>query len=201
MFRRKKKSPDETSPVFPANEVQSDANAAATLLPPLRRGPPPGDLKMSGQASRPELNRRLPDLPPTQAGRRPVTSPMLPPTKPEVPEGKRLTVGRDICLSGEITACDVLVVEGTVDASLADSRSIEIAESGIFRGKAEIDTAEIAGRYEGNLIVRDRLFIRATGKVVGTVRYGRIEIECGGEISGEVQTSAKPGNVEEQAAD
>ena len=200
MFRRKKKSPDDTSPVFPASEVQSDANAA-TLLPPLRRGPPPAEMKMSNQTSRPELNRRLPDLPATQAGRRPVPSPMIPPAKPDVPEGKRLTVGRDICLSGEITACDVLVVEGTVDASLADSRSIEIAESGIFRGKAEIDTAEIAGRYEGNLTVRDRLLIRATGKVTGTVRYGRIEIECGGEVSGDVQTGPKPATVEEQAAD
>ncbi len=85
----------------------------------------------------------------------------------------------------------MLVVEGKVEASLADSRMIEIADSGIFKGKAEIDSAEIAGRYEGELTVRDRLFVRATGKVVGSVRYGRLEIECGGEIVGDVQSLSR----------
>jgi cytoskeletal protein CcmA (bactofilin family) len=137
---------------------------------------------------RPDLPRRLPD-PPAAAStqmRRPAT-PAVPTPKPESTEGKRLIVGRDISLTGEITACDVLVVEGKVEASLADSRMIEIADSGVFKGKAEIDSAEIAGRYEGELTVRDRLYVRATGKVVGSVRYGRLEIECGGEITGDVQ--------------
>src|SRR5581483_9522434 len=111
---------------------------------------------------------------------------------PESTEGKRLIVGRDISLTGEITACDVLVVEGKVEASLADSRMIEIAESGVFKGQAEIDSAEIAGRYEGNLTVRDRLFVRSTGKVMGTIRYGRLEIECGGELVGDVQVLTRP---------
>jgi hypothetical protein len=47
--------------------------------------------------------------------------------------------------------------------------------------------AEIAGTFEGTLNVRQKLWIRATGKVSGTVRYGRIEIEEGGQIAGEIQ--------------
>ncbi len=43
------------------------------------------------------------------------------------------------------------------------------------------------GRFEGTLNVRRRLLIRATGKVTGNVRYGQIEIECGGQISGDIQ--------------
>ena len=31
--------------------------------------------------------------------------------------------------------------------------------------------------------------IRSTGKVTGTIRYGTVEIEAGGEISGDVQVS------------
>ena len=54
---------------------------------------------------------------------------------------------------------------------------------------AEIDQAEIAGRFEGTITVRQRLFIRSTGKVVGTIRYGTVEIEAGGEIAGDVQVS------------
>ena len=100
---------------------------------------------------------------------------------------RKLIVGREISLSGEITACDRLVVEGSVEANLANCRDIDIAESGLFKGSASIDDAEVRGRFEGTLNVRRRLLIRATGKVTGNVRYGQIEIECGGQISGDVQ--------------
>jgi cytoskeletal protein CcmA (bactofilin family) len=103
------------------------------------------------------------------------------------PETRKLIVGREISLSGEITACDRLVVEGSVSANLANCRDIDIAESGLFKGSASIEDAEIRGRFEGTLNVRRRLLIRATGQVTGSVRYGQIEIECGGQVSGDVQ--------------
>ena len=110
-------------------------------------------------------------------------------------ESKKLIVGREIVLSGQITSCERLVVEGRVEASLTETRMIEIAESGHFKGSAEIEAADIAGRYEGTLTVRERLFIRSTGKISGKVTYGQIEIEPGGEISGEVHVGPRrPGS-------
>jgi cytoskeletal protein CcmA (bactofilin family) len=109
------------------------------------------------------------------------------PTKRESAHSKTLTVGRDIVLSGQISACEKLVVEGRVEASLTDSKSIEIAESGTFKGSVEIDEAEISGEFDGSLVVRQRLFVRATGKVKGKVRYGELEVERGGQVSGDVQ--------------
>src|SRR6266849_9413415 len=98
----------------------------------------------------------------------------------------KLIVGPDIKLKGaEITDCDTLVVEGRVEASM-DSRVIQIAEHGVFAGKAGIDFAEIRGRFEGELTARKQLVIRATGKVSGKVRYGKVAIEEGGEISGDI---------------
>jgi cytoskeletal protein CcmA (bactofilin family) len=57
----------------------------------------------------------------------------------------------------------------------------------LFKGSASIEDAEVRGRFEGNLVVRKRLLIKATGRVSGTIRYGQIEIECGGQISGDIQ--------------
>lgn len=100
---------------------------------------------------------------------------------------KLLIVGPDITLSGEITACDRLVVEGSVQVTLNQTRAIEITQSGRFtNGKAEVEEAEISGVYEGELTVRRRLLIRGTGQVKGTVRYGELEIERGGRLSGSV---------------
>lgn len=101
--------------------------------------------------------------------------------------GSRLIVGPDVKLKGaEILDCDTLVVEGRVEATM-DSRVIRIAEAGAFSGKVGIDVAEIHGVFEGELTARKQLIIHATGRVSGKIRYGRILIEEGGEVSGDVQ--------------
>ena len=101
--------------------------------------------------------------------------------------GSKLIVGPNIKLKGvEITDCDTLVVEGRVEATI-DSRVIPISERGAFKGSAEIDIAEIRGEYEGDLTVRQKLVIYSTGKVSGKVRYGKVVIEEGGQLSGDIQ--------------
>jgi cytoskeletal protein CcmA (bactofilin family) len=98
----------------------------------------------------------------------------------------KLIVGPNIKLKGvEITDCDTLVVEGMVEATM-DSRVIQIAEQGSFKGSAEIDIAEVRGSFDGSLTVRQKLVIFATGKVTGKIRYGKIVIEEGGQLSGEI---------------
>ncbi|MFC5474176.1 bactofilin family protein [Paraherbaspirillum soli] len=108
--------------------------------------------------------------------------------------GSKLIVGPNIKLKGvEITDCDTLVVEGRVEATM-NSRVIHIAEKGAFKGSAEIDLAEIYGEFDGDLIVREKLVIYSTGKVSGKIRYGKVVIEEGGQLTGEVQvgTSHSP---------
>ena len=113
--------------------------------------------------------------------------------------GSKLTVGPNIKLKGvEITDCDTLVVEGLVEATM-DSRVIQISEQGAFKGSAEIDVAEIRGEFSGNLTVRQKLVIYSTGKVTGIIRYGKLVIEEGGQLSGEILfgalAAAKPAGV------
>lgn len=132
-------------------------------------------------------------------------------TEPKVPrkpgplsvqgEAKKLTVGRDISLSGEINSCDTLVVEGEVRANLKNCRNIEIARSGAFRGEAEIAVADIAGRFEGTLHVRNRLTLRSTGRISGTIRYREIEIERGGQIAGTVEIVADSDGSDKEKTD
>src|SRR5262245_21925954 len=55
--------------------------------------------------------------------------------------GKRLIVGKGIKLSGEISSCDRLVVEGEVEVTLNDTLALEIASSGRFTGGCEVEEA------------------------------------------------------------
>jgi cytoskeletal protein CcmA (bactofilin family) len=111
--------------------------------------------------------------------------------------GARLIVGPDVKLKGaEILDCDTLVVEGRVEATM-DSRLLRIAEKGSFAGKVSIDIAEIRGTFEGELTARSQLIIHSTGRVSGTVRFGKLVVEEGGELNGEIsvisgKTPAQP---------
>lgn len=100
--------------------------------------------------------------------------------------GSRLIVGPDVKLKGaEIEDCDTLVVEGRVEATM-DSRVIQITQNGSFSGKVGIDVAEIYGVFDGELTARSQLIIHASGRVSGKIRYGKIHIEEGGELSGDI---------------
>ncbi|MCI0345787.1 MAG: polymer-forming cytoskeletal protein [Chloroflexi bacterium] len=112
----------------------------------------------------------------------------------EETKGSKLIVGPDITLKGaEITDCDTLVVEGRVEASM-DARLVQISESGALHGTVGVDLAEIRGRFEGELTVRKQLTIYPGGRVSGKIRYGKIVVEDGGELAGDVATlgPAKP---------
>ena len=135
-----------------------------------------------------EPARRAPDVTAT-TGRRPEVKP----SAPGDTEGKKLIVGREIALSGEIRACDLLVVEGRVEAVLSDSRAIEVSATGVFKGKAQIESAEISGVFEGELVTTDKLIIHSTGRVYGNIRYGQIEIARGGIIAGQIDVLADRG--------
>ncbi len=104
--------------------------------------------------------------------------------------GRTLVVGRDIVLSGEIESCEKLIIEGRVEGDITDTKRLEIAETGRFKGKAVVEECLVAGVCEGELSVNGLLTLRAKGRVEGTVRYVEIEVERGGRLSGDVGVQA-----------
>ena len=112
----------------------------------------------------------------------------------------KLVVGPDIKLKGvEISDCDTLIVEGRVEATL-DSRVLEITPHGVFQGTIAVDNAEIHGRFEGELTVRKQLVIYGAGKVSGKIRYAKIKVEEGAELSGEISMLDKAQNAVRKVA-
>ncbi|GAB3251019.1 bactofilin family protein [Chitinimonas naiadis] len=111
----------------------------------------------------------------------------------ETVTGARLIVGPNVKLKGaDIHDCDTLVVEGRVEATM-DSRVLRIAEKGAFSGKVSIDVAEIHGHFDGELTVREQLIVHATGRVHGHIRYGKMLVEAGGELSGDIRSLSMDG--------
>ena len=105
---------------------------------------------------------------------------------PDTP-GSKLWVGPKIKLKGvEISDCDVLVVEGEVEATV-NSKAMQIAQPGTLKGNVTIDVAEIYGEFSGELTARAKLIVHGTGRVSGTIRYGKLIVAEGGVLSGDIQ--------------
>ena len=91
----------------------------------------------------------------------------------------------------EILDCERLVIEGMIEGNLNSGRYLEIDSGGIFKGTAVVDNAEIAGTFDGDLTVHNRLAIHASGLVTGQLRYGQLEVERGGRMNGQVEHDGK----------
>lgn len=202
MFRRKEEETEATE-ANEATEVKSTETSSASTTTDSgsssAASTTPAASTTAAPAPRPAEQKVAPMSQPASAYRpapastaRPAgfnTSPTAANAGSEDKSKKRiLTVGNDILLKGEIATCDRLVIEGAVDAKLNDVHTVEIAETGSFKGSAKIEDAEISGLFEGDLVVRNRLIIYSTGKVRGKITYGEIEIERGGELTGEINT-------------
>lgn len=145
-----------------------------------------------GAPFRPPQREAFRPTPPGRAPTPPVAAAARPSRAATGGEHKRLLVGREIELSGAISACDTLVVEGRVETDLSDAVTIEVSQTGVFKGKATVDHADIAGVFEGELIVRKKLTVARSGRVVGTVRYATLEVEAGGKLSGTLEPLDEP---------
>jgi cytoskeletal protein CcmA (bactofilin family) len=102
-------------------------------------------------------------------------------------ERRTLVVGRGISVQGTVQDAERLVVEGTVEATMINATELAISPGGVFKGEIEVEDAEIAGTIDGTLTVRGGLVVRASGKVLGTARCRRLQVEDGGQITGRIE--------------
>jgi cytoskeletal protein CcmA (bactofilin family) len=186
-----------------------DAKPQDDDLPPL----PLNQYLYPPAAEEPPAPEPLPPAPPTPAfkefpmARSPFAPPL--PTNPNGPpplrpapsgssmsstgpreEGARrtLVVGRGISVQGTVQDAERLVVEGTVEATMINGLTeLSIAHGGIFKGEVEVDEAEVAGTIDGTVTARNALIVRGSGRVLGTARCRRLQVEDGGQITGRIE--------------
>ena len=152
-------------------------------VPPFRPAPPQEVPTMSRQ---PFTTTPTPPPAAPAAGARPALPPIRPAAR-DPSERRTLVVGRGISLQGTVQDAERLVVEGTVEASMIHATELAISPGGVFKGEIEIEDAEIAGTIDGTLTARGALIVRATGKVLGTARCRRLQVEDGGQITGHIE--------------
>lgn len=181
------KTDNITAEPLPATPTNALAPAQSFLdnglgVPPFR----PAPTKDAQTMSRPPFSTApaTPASPATPA--RPGTT-MGRPAGRDPSERRTLVVGRGISVQGIVQDAERLVVEGTVEATMIHATELAIAPGGVFKGEVEVEEAEIAGTIDGTLTARGSLIVRSSGRVLGTAKCRRLQVEDGGQITGRIE--------------
>ncbi len=94
-----------------------------------------------------------------------------------------LVVGEGVKLSGSFVVPNSASISGTIEGDLT-AREILVGATGVLKGKVVADLVDISGEVHESVVSKKALFVRATGKVTGTIQYAEIEIEKGGDLQG-----------------
>ena len=203
MFKRRKPEdikPTETGSTGTTNPIGSPPGTGTLQadsglgVPPFRPATPNEAPSMSRPPTQVSPN---PQSAPT-SGARPVMQPARATREPS--EKRTLVVGRGISLQGTVEDAERLIVEGTVETSMIHATELTVALGGVFKGEAEVEDSDVAGTIDGTLTVKGSLVVRSTGRVLGTARCRRLQVEDGGQITGRVEMITEPATSSASAA-
>ena len=208
MFRRRKPEPISSSVEAASNDSFELSNGGASLfsqsLPPAPAETERPVRPLPVKEPPPSMNTPLVSPPPQNPSANlrstiPASQPLaslrgtLPAARREA-ERRTLVIGRGMTINGVINDAERLVVEGVIETSMIITSELVVAAGGVFRGEAEAEDADIAGTVDGVLTVRGSLTVRGTGRLIGTARCRRLQVEDGGQITGQLEmlTEASP---------
>ena len=165
-----KRKPDAPKPPVPAEPAAPAAQAAGPSAEPV-----PPALKEPDMARPPSAF-----TPPASALRIGSAAPAS--------DRRTLIIGPGISVTGTVQNAERLEVQGTVEAAAINGLAeLAVAPGGLFKGEVEVEEAEISGTIDGTLTARQTLIVRSTGRVLGTARCRRLQVEDGGQITGRME--------------
>jgi cytoskeletal protein CcmA (bactofilin family) len=103
---------------------------------------------------------------------------------------ERSVIGKNITITGDISATEDLVIEGRVmgQIQLNESR-LTIGEDGYAQSQISAREVVISGRVDGQIIASERVELRHTAQVAGDITAPRLIIHQDAVIKGSVDLS------------
>lgn len=98
-------------------------------------------------------------------------------------------------LKGDLITESNLRVDGTIIGSVSCQGKFVLGELGKLEGNLVSLEAEIEGTIQGDLLVDGLLLLRKSANILGAVQTGRLVIEDGAQINGNISTGDLPKSV------
>jgi cytoskeletal protein CcmA (bactofilin family) len=99
-------------------------------------------------------------------------------------------IGRDTEFVGALSGPGHVLVRGVVRGDSVLAGSVTVAEGGQWLGALRAADIVVAGSIDGDVSAADRIEIRPTARIRGSVSAGRIAIGQGAVVEGDLRTAA-----------
>ena len=114
------------------------------------------------------------------------------------------TIGKSLCIRGELTGNEDLTIEGKVEGKIdLMDHNLTIGPSGKIKAEVGAKKVIIEGEFTGNINAGEKVELSATGRVKGDIVAPRVVIADGAHFKGMVNmsedkaASARPSVVSE----
>lgn len=132
--------------------------------------------------------------PPVASTPPPVQSPAPPPVARPAAEAAApprsrgvATIGPSIAIKGDVTGEEDLIIEGRIEGKiLLKANSVTIGRNGRVKANVYANSIMVEGEVEGDLIGKDEVVIRQSGKVKGNVAAPRVVLDSGARFQGSI---------------
>jgi cytoskeletal protein CcmA (bactofilin family) len=99
---------------------------------------------------------------------------------------------RDV-LQGRLDVQGDLKVGGQVEGELKASGDVTVDAGATIQASIEGQTVSVRGNVSGNVTARRRLTLGGSGRLIGDVRVGRLTVEDGATLNGNVTMTSEKG--------
>ena len=104
-----------------------------------------------------------------------------------MPSGGASLIGTGTTITGDIASNGDVRIDGVLKGNIRGSARILIGENGIVEGDIEGQQADIMGRVEGKIVVKELLNLRSKAMIKGDIRAGKLQIEPTVVFNGQCQ--------------
>ncbi len=96
-------------------------------------------------------------------------------------------LGQQITVRGTLTGEEDLLVEGRVEGSVSLAGHLIVAESGALEADLDVESIEVHGQVQGDIVASQSITIEKGANVIGNVRAPRVIIHDGASFQGAVE--------------
>jgi cytoskeletal protein CcmA (bactofilin family) len=98
-------------------------------------------------------------------------------------------------LKGDVKSENDLRIDGTIHGNVYSSSKIIVGPSGFVEGNIEGSNADITGKVNGNIIVKELLQLKGESNVQGNISAVKLQIDPTAVFNGKCQMGAQPASV------
>jgi cytoskeletal protein CcmA (bactofilin family) len=113
----------------------------------------------------------------------------------KAPLGSATLISEGTALSGDIKSSNDLRIDGTVIGNVSCTAKIILGPAGYVEGNIESQQADIIGRVQGNVQVKELLQLRGQCNVLGNIAAAKLQIDPTATFNGQCQMGTVPANI------